>query len=83
MWVASPERSSIEKAEPIICDCSQAHDISVASMGRNYLWHRDGDAINAVLAAAGYNLRRLIKWLSFFLFEILARLNLELEVSAV
>lgn len=52
-------------------------------MGRNYLWHRDGDAINAVLAAAGYNLRRLIKWLSFFLFEILARLNLELEVSAV
>lgn len=47
-----------------------------------YLWHRDGDAINAVLAAAGYNLRRLAKWLSFFLFEILARLNLELEVSA-
>ncbi len=23
-------------------------------MGRNYLWYRQGDAINAVLAAAGY-----------------------------
>jgi len=25
-------------------------------MGRNYLWHREGDAVNAVLAAVGYNL---------------------------
>jgi IS5 family transposase len=33
-------------------------------MGRNYLWHRRGDAANAVLAAAGYNFRRLIRWLS-------------------
>jgi IS5 family transposase len=29
-------------------------------MGRNYLAHRHGDAANAVLAAAGYNFRRLI-----------------------
>jgi len=27
-------------------------------MGRNYLAHASGDAINAVLAAAGYNFRR-------------------------
>jgi hypothetical protein len=25
-------------------------------MGRNYLWHRERDAVNAVLAAVGYNL---------------------------
>jgi IS5 family transposase len=33
-------------------------------MGRNYLWFRRGDANNAVLAAAGYNFRRLIRWFS-------------------
>jgi transposase, IS5 family len=50
-------------------------------MGRNYLWHREGDAANAVLAAVGYNFRRLIKWLRLLLFEILARLGLELRLS--
>ena len=49
-------------------------------MGRNYLWHRQGDAINAVLAAAGYNFRRLIRWLSLLLSQILARLSLELRL---
>ena len=44
-------------------------------MDRNYLWHRQGDATNAVLAAAGYNFRRLIKWLSLMLLEILAPLS--------
>jgi IS5 family transposase len=33
-------------------------------MGRNYLWFRHGDAAHAVLAAAGYNFRRLIRWLT-------------------
>jgi hypothetical protein len=28
-------------------------------MGRNHLAHASGDAITAVLAAAGYNFRRL------------------------
>jgi IS5 family transposase len=32
-------------------------------MDRNYLAHAEGDAVNAVLAAAGYNFRRLIRWL--------------------
>jgi transposase, IS5 family len=50
-------------------------------MGCNYLWHREGDAINAVLAAVGYNFRRLIRWLSLMLFEILSRLSLELRLS--
>ena len=40
-------------------------------MGRNYLWYRQGDAINAVLAAAGYNFRLLIRWLRLLLFRFL------------
>ena len=32
-------------------------------MDRNYLAYREGDANNAVLAAVGYNFRRLIRWL--------------------
>jgi IS5 family transposase len=37
-------------------------------MGRNYLKGRDGDCINAVLAAAGYNFGLLVRW-----FEALLR----------
>jgi hypothetical protein len=42
-------------------------------MGRNYLWHHSGDASNAVLAAVGYNFRRLIKWLRLLLCLIFAQ----------
>jgi IS5 family transposase len=31
-------------------------------MRRNYLTGRDGDRINAVLAAAGYNFSLLLRW---------------------
>ncbi len=48
-------------------------------MGRNYLWHRAGDAANAVLAAAGYNFRRLIRWLQLLLRQILVQLILRLQ----
>ena len=41
-------------------------------MGRNYLAHRAGDAINAMLAAVGYNFRILLRWLSHLLRAILA-----------
>ena len=34
-------------------------------MNRNYLTGREGDKINAVLSAAGYNLRKLLRWLVF------------------
>ena len=44
-------------------------------MGRNNLAHRTGDAINAVLAAAGYNFRRLLEWLALLLSLILAALS--------
>jgi IS5 family transposase len=40
-------------------------------MGRNYLAHSSGDAINAVLAAVGYNFRLLLRWLRLLLFRIL------------
>lgn len=36
--------------EPVIGHCKEEH-----RMGRNYLAHAEGDAINAVLAASGYN----------------------------
>jgi hypothetical protein len=35
-----------------------------------------GDAINAVLADARYNFRRLLRWLRFLLFRILVALDL-------
>jgi IS5 family transposase len=43
-------------------------------MGRNFLWFRRGDATNAVLAAAGYNFCRLIRWLTLLLRQILIAL---------
>jgi transposase, IS5 family len=55
--------------EPVIGHLKSEH-----RMGRNYLWHRQGDATNAVLAAAGYNFRRLICWLRLLLWPILATL---------
>src|SRR6059058_5084466 len=53
--------------EPVIGHLKSEH-----RMGRNYLWHRDGDAANAVLAAVGYNFRRLIRWLRILLRQILS-----------
>jgi transposase, IS5 family len=53
--------------EPVIGHLKTEH-----RMGRNFLAHRLGDAINPVLAAAGYNFRRLLAWLRFLLCFILA-----------
>ena len=50
-------------------------------MGQNYLWFRRGDANNAVLAAVGYNFRRLIRWLRLLLFEILAALFAQQRIN--
>ena len=44
-------------------------------MGRNYFAGTHGDAANAVLAAAGYNFRRLLEWLALWLSANLAALN--------
>ena len=55
--------------EPIIGHLKEDH-----RMGRNYLAHRAGDAVNAVLAAAEYNFSLLIRWLRLLLLKILRRL---------
>ena len=49
-------RSAIE---PVICHLKNEH-----RMDRNYLAGRHGDANNAILAAVGYNFRRLIRWIT-------------------
>jgi IS5 family transposase len=61
--------------EPVIGHLKSAH-----RMGRNYLWHRHGDATNAVLAAAGYNFRRLIRWLELLLRQFLVQLIRRLQL---
>ena len=43
-------------------------------MGRNHLAHAAGDAANAVLAAAGYNFRRLLAWVAILLRACIAML---------
>ena len=45
--------------EPVIGHLKAEH-----RMGRNFLAHTAGDAANAILAAAGYNFRRLLAWLA-------------------
>ena len=64
--------------EPVIGHLKAEH-----RMGRNYLAFRAGDAANAILAAAGYNFRRLIRWLTFLLFQILVALITELQLNPV
>jgi transposase, IS5 family len=53
--------------EPVIGHLKSDH-----RMDRNQIAHAAGDAINAVLAAAGYNFRRLLAWLAFLLSAICA-----------
>ena len=50
-------------------------------MGRNHLAHASGDAINAVLAAAGYNFRRLLAWLRLLLLRTLIALGLAAQLK--
>jgi transposase, IS5 family len=53
------QRSAVE---PVIGHLKDDH-----RMDRNYLAYRLGDANNAVLAAVGYNFRRLLAWLRLLL----------------
>jgi transposase, IS5 family len=63
--------------EPVIGHLKEDH-----RMGRNYLAHASGDAINAVLAAAGYNFRRLIQWLRLLLLRILIAFGLAAQLRS-
>ena len=59
--VTAPIRREMRRraaVEPVIGHLKAEH-----RMGRNYLKGRDGDRINAVLAAAGYNFSLLLRWL--------------------
>ena len=58
--------------EPVIGHAKAEH-----RMGRNYLAGPEGDAANAVIAAAGYNFRRLLEWLRLLLCLFLAALAAE------
>ena len=60
--------------EPVIGHLKSDH-----RMSRNHLAHTAGDAINAVLAAAGYNFRRLLAWLAFWLAIFWAAVVAEIE----
>lgn len=55
--------------EPVIGHMKAEH-----RMARNHLAGTEGDAINAVLAAAGYNFRRLLAWLALLVAALIARL---------
>ena len=52
--------------EPVIGHVKAEH-----RMDRNYLKGREGDSINAVLAAAGYNFSLLLRWLAELLCALI------------
>ena len=56
-------------------------------LGRNYLLGTLGDAINAILAGVGYNLRLILNWLrALFALIVTALLRIELpqtQTSAI
>lgn len=51
--------------EPVIGHLKGGH-----RMGRNYLAHEQGDAINPILAAIGYNFRLILKWIRLLWLKI-------------
>ena len=67
MIEAKREMNRRAAVEPVIGHIKNDH-----RMDRNYLAGTQGDAINAILAAAGYNFRLLLKWLRLLLRFILA-----------
>jgi transposase, IS5 family len=67
--VTAPIRREMKRraaVEPVIGHVKAEH-----RMGRNYLKGRDGDRINAVLAAAGYNFSLLLRWLKRLLYALI------------
>ena len=64
--------------EPVIGHLKQDH-----RMDRCYLAGSKGDAINAMLAAAGYNFRRLMAWLRRIWRALLALLVLSIAPPTI
>jgi IS5 family transposase len=69
-WRWFKRRSAIE---PVIGHMKQDH-----RMDRNYLRRKDGDKMNVLLAACGFNLRKLLRALLWLLFKELDRLKSEM-----
>ena len=70
-WRWFKRRSAIE---PVI-----GHMKTDNRMDRNYLKGTDGDKMNAILAACGFNLRKLLCALFWLIFKELERLKLLLQ----
>ena len=68
-WFA--RRSSIE---PVIGHCKQDN-----RMNRNYLKGVEGDKINALMSACGFNMRKLLRKFTFALIEILQNLIIAIK----
>jgi len=64
--------------EPIIGHVKNEH-----RMGRNYLKGKEGDRINAVLAAAGFNFKRIAAWLRALLRSILGTVSTLISAMVV
>jgi len=62
-------RSAIE---PVIGHLKEDH-----RMGRNQLARTQGDAANAILAAVGYNFRRILAWIKLLLAILSASLQIQ------
>ena len=54
--------------EPVIGHLKNGH-----RMDRNYLAHEQGDAINPIMAAVGYNFRLILKWIRYLWLQIWIR----------
>jgi IS5 family transposase len=52
-------------------------------LGRNFLHGRLGDHINAVMTAAGYNLRLILKWLRGILCKILLAIRASISPQSL
>ncbi len=64
--------------EPVIGHVKNEH-----RMGRNFLAHTQGDRINAVLAAAGYNFRLLLNWLRDLLCLLLVAISTQRKLQSI
>ncbi len=67
-----------DKNQPVI-----GHMKAEQRMDRNYLKRREGDRINAVLAATGYNFGLLLPWLAHFLHALILILKRHGLVAAI
>ncbi len=67
-WRWSKRRNAIE---PVI-----VHMKNDNRMDRNYLRGTDGDKVNVILAACGFNLRKLLRAIFWLIFKDLIRCKL-------